>query len=161
VSAHIRERSMQRFLLTATLLALLAGCASQPTAERPGVCSAARLGHLVGQLPEPATLEKARRQANAERVRVVEPGMAVTPEYEARGLTRSAADRGRIKLMSCGEPRAGSGRPILLELQCHPPISGAATCWASRPTSAGACSLSTSGCCRTCRRSRSSCTGFS
>lgn len=93
---------MQRFLLTATLLALLAGCASQPAAERPGVCSAARLGHLVGQLPEPATLEKARRQANAERVRVVEPGMAVTLEYDAGRLTLYTDEQGRIKLISCG-----------------------------------------------------------
>ena len=62
-----------RLLLTATLLALLAGCASQP-AERPGAqaCNATRLAHLVGRMPDEATLEKARQQANAEQG--AEPG---------------------------------------------------------------------------------------
>ncbi len=90
-------------LLTATLLALLAGCASQP-AERPGAqaCNATRLAHLVGRMPDEATLEKARQQANAERVRVVAPGMVVTLEYDAQRLTLYTDEQGRIKLISCG-----------------------------------------------------------
>ena len=92
-----------RLLLTATLLALLAGCASQP-AERPGAeaCNATRLAHLVGRMPDEATLEKARQQANAERVRVVAPGMVVTLEYDAQRLTLYTDEQGRIKLISCG-----------------------------------------------------------
>lgn len=92
-----------RLLLTATLLALLAGCASQP-AERPGAqaCNATRLAHLAGRMPDEATLEKARQQANAERVRVVAPGMVVTLEYDAQRLTLYTDEQGRIKLISCG-----------------------------------------------------------
>ena len=92
-----------RLLLTATLLALLAGCAPQP-AERPGAqaCNATRLAHLVGRMPDEATLEKARQQANAERVRVVAPGMVVTLEYDAQRLTLYTDEQGRIKLISCG-----------------------------------------------------------
>ena len=92
-----------RLLLTATLLALLAGCASQP-AERPGAqaCNATRLAHLVGRMPDEATLEKARQQANAERGRVVAPGMVVTLEYDAQRLTLYTDEQGRIKLISCG-----------------------------------------------------------
>ena len=91
-------------LLTGTLLALLAGCASQPAAERPTTqrCDSTRLGHLVGQIPDAATLDKARTQAHAERVRVVEPGMAVTLEYDAQRLTLYTDEQGRIKLISCG-----------------------------------------------------------
>ena len=87
-----------RLLLTATLLALLAGCASQP-AERPGAqaCNATRLAHLVGRMPDEAT-----QQANAERVRVVAPGMVVTLEYDAQRLTLYTDEQGRIKLISCG-----------------------------------------------------------
>ena len=68
-----------RLLLTATLLAL-----------------------LVGRMPDEATLEKARQQANAERVRVVAPGMVVTLEYDAQRLTLYTDEQGRIKLISCG-----------------------------------------------------------
>ncbi|HTO19599.1 MAG TPA: I78 family peptidase inhibitor [Pseudomonas sp.] len=91
-------------LLTGALLALLAGCASQPAAERPVAqrCDSTRLAHLVGQAPDTATLEKARTQARAERVRVVEPGMAVTLEYDAQRLTLYTDEQGRIKLISCG-----------------------------------------------------------
>ncbi len=53
-------------------------------------------------MPDEATLEKARQQANAERVRVVAPGMVVTLEYDAQRLTLYTDEQGRIKLISCG-----------------------------------------------------------
>ncbi|HTN30031.1 MAG TPA: I78 family peptidase inhibitor [Pseudomonas sp.] len=91
-------------LLTGILLALLAGCAIQPATERPGVqrCDSTRLGHLVGQTPDAAILEKARSQAHAKQVRLVQPGMAVTLEYDAQRLTLYTDEQGRIKLISCG-----------------------------------------------------------
>ena len=93
-----------RVLLIGTLSVLLVGCASQETAERPAEhwCDATRMSHLVGRAPDPATLEQARQKANAERVRAVAPGMAVTLEYDARRLTLYTDEQGRIKLISCG-----------------------------------------------------------
>lgn len=93
-----------RFPLIAALLALLAGCAQHPSAERPGprVCEATRMSHLVGRVADDATVQQARKQAGAERVRVVAPGMAVTLEYDAQRLTLYTDEQGRIKLISCG-----------------------------------------------------------
>ncbi|HLT05375.1 MAG TPA: I78 family peptidase inhibitor [Pseudomonas sp.] len=93
-----------RLLLSAALLTLLAGCATPSPTERAGrqACESARLGHLVGRDADPGTVERARTQAGAERVRVVEPGMAVTLEYDAQRLTLYTDDQGRIKLISCG-----------------------------------------------------------
>ena len=95
---------LPRVLLTGLLLALLVGCASQQAVDRPSEhwCDSARMSHLVGRAPDEATLEQARKQANAERVRVVAPGMAVTLEYDARRLTLYTDEQGRIKLISCG-----------------------------------------------------------
>lgn len=93
-----------RFVLIGMLLALLAGCVSQQADDRPSAqgCDSARLSHLVGQVPNETLLDKARKQANAERVRVIAPGMAVTLEYDARRLTLYTDEQGRIKLISCG-----------------------------------------------------------
>lgn len=93
-----------RVPLIAALLTLLAGCASQHPAERPGeqACDSARLGHLVGRTADEATVQQARKHAGAERARVVAPGMAVTLEYDAQRLTLYTDEQGRIKLISCG-----------------------------------------------------------
>jgi hypothetical protein len=70
-----------------------------PTA---GVCDATPLGWAVGQLADEALVERARRQAGAELVRVLRPGMMVTREFNAARLDIRVDNERKVLATSCG-----------------------------------------------------------
>jgi len=57
---------------------------------------------LVGQPADEATVEQAREDAHAERVRVLRPGQAVTLEFDGARLNVEVDESNTIVALRCG-----------------------------------------------------------
>ncbi|SDI19057.1 I78 family peptidase inhibitor [Pseudomonas panipatensis] len=98
-------------VLPATLCAaiLLAGCSSagkpetQPAvAADAGRCAAAPVQALIGKPLSAALVEQAKREAGAQRVRVLHPHDAVTLDYNPQRLNIDVDDRQQVLRLTCG-----------------------------------------------------------
>ena len=98
-------------LTVLTLSFVLSGCAAPPPEVplapappvfAPGECDAQAAQDIVGQSINMPLAEDAGTRARAERVRIVRPGEVVTMEFDARRLTISVGDDGKVARASCG-----------------------------------------------------------
>ena len=87
----------------------LAACASAsqtPTAatvsEDAMTCDASKAQWALGQIPDDALIERARGDAGARVVRIIEYGMLVTMEYNEARLTIDLDQQGRVRQVRCG-----------------------------------------------------------
>ena len=87
----------------------LAACASAsqtPTADTVSedamTCDASKAQWALGQIPDDALIERARGDAGARVVRIIEYGMLVTMEYNAARLTIDLDQQGRVRQVRCG-----------------------------------------------------------
>ena len=88
------------------LLALLAGCSSQPAsrsaAEISGDCNVDKLSGVLGQSASAALIEQVQRQANAKTLRVLAPGDAATMDYNPQRLNIDIDESEVIIRLTCG-----------------------------------------------------------
>jgi hypothetical protein len=88
-----------RTVLPLIVAALLAGCVESPPAlDSPDACGAPGLQGLVGQRESVL----AAMTLPAERLRVIQPGMAVTMDYSPTRLNIEVGTDGRIARVYCG-----------------------------------------------------------
>jgi hypothetical protein len=93
-----------------TLLIALAACtpADQPpqtpaTDPASGAqCDATKVQALIGQMGDPATIERAKAGSGAETVRRYATGSALTMDFRADRLNVEVDAGGRIVKLSCG-----------------------------------------------------------
>ncbi len=80
-----------------------AEAAMQPAEGTPPapVCDASPVQGLVGQPADEATVEQAREDAHAERVRVLRPGQAVTLEFDGARLNVEVDESNTIVALRC------------------------------------------------------------
>lgn len=88
------------------LLALLAGCSSQPasqsTAEISGDCNVDNLSGVLGQIASAERIEQTQQQANAKFLRVLAPGDAATLDYNPQRLNIHIDESETITRLTCG-----------------------------------------------------------
>jgi hypothetical protein len=88
------------------LLALLAGCSSQPasqsTAEISGDCNVDNLSGVLGQSASAELIEQVQQQANAKTLRVLAPGDAATMDYNPQRLNIDIDESEVIIRLTCG-----------------------------------------------------------
>ena len=89
------------------LLVALSGCGSRDTAseqaaEPPGECNAEAVQNMLGEFASADTVEKARIQAGAEKVRVLAPGDRATMDFNLQRLNIEIDDAELIQRFSCG-----------------------------------------------------------
>ena len=101
-------------LVSATALALLAGCsnmnapwssgrASPERAPAPKqICNAQPAQSFVGRTNTAQNLEQARQRAGAGMARVIHPGQMTTKEFNAERLNLEVDATGRILAVRCG-----------------------------------------------------------
>lgn len=82
------------------LPALLSACATTPPSGR--VCRNDGLAQFVGRDASPRTLLDLQRVSGARDIRVIQPGMMVTMEFNANRVTVWIAPGNRIERASCG-----------------------------------------------------------
>lgn len=73
-----------------------------PSPPSAGQCDAAGARWAEGERARDPIIERARRDAGAERVRVVGPDQAVTMEFDSERLTVEVDRRDRIARVACG-----------------------------------------------------------
>lgn len=73
-----------------------------PIVSGPNSCGAARVASYVGKSANPATRAEIARISGADRVRWIEPGMAVTMDYRSNRLNAELSGQGRIIRFTCG-----------------------------------------------------------
>ena len=94
-------------------ISLIAGCTAPasgtaPVAGAPASpavrqqCDAAAAGFVVGQPLTPQLEAAARSRAGAALVRVIQPGQAVTMEFNEARLNLEVDARKRVKQVRCG-----------------------------------------------------------
>lgn len=97
---------LRHHLSSLTLLALLAGCSSQPSpqsaAEISGDCNVDNLSGVLGQTASVALIEQVQQQANAKTLRVLAPGDAATMDYNAQRLNIDIDESEVIIRLTCG-----------------------------------------------------------
>ena len=88
-----------RTFLSLIAAVLLSGCVEAlPAIEEPEACGAPDLQGLVGQRESAL----AAMTLPAERLRVIQPGMAVTMDYSPARLNVEVGTDGRIARVYCG-----------------------------------------------------------
>lgn len=100
---------MRPFFLMPALLAL-AACttpvaapvASEPVQDGKDPCNAAAVQSYVGRKADAATVESARKAANANMARVLVPGQMVTMEYREGRLNVHVDGANTIVRITCG-----------------------------------------------------------
>lgn len=65
-------------------------------------CGAARLGDYLNLLPTSEAMARIRATAGHDRIRVINPGDAVTEDHRPDRLNAEVGMDGRIKLFRCG-----------------------------------------------------------
>ncbi|MEO6137845.1 MAG: I78 family peptidase inhibitor [Luteimonas sp.] len=65
-------------------------------------CDARTLSWSVGQLADDALIERARREAGANTVRVLRPGMMITNEVDPSRLNLRIDNARKVLVYSCG-----------------------------------------------------------
>ncbi len=65
-------------------------------------CDAGKAQWAIGKTPDEALIERARHDAGARVVRVIEYGMMVTMEYNEARLTFDLDEQGRVRQVRCG-----------------------------------------------------------
>ncbi|MDZ4335035.1 MAG: I78 family peptidase inhibitor [Pseudomonas sp.] len=98
--------ALRHALASLSLLALLAGCSSQPpaqqTAEITGDCSVDNLSGVLGQNASAELIEQVQQQANAKTLRVLAPGDAATMDYNPQRLNIDIDESEVIIRLTCG-----------------------------------------------------------
>ena len=89
------------------LLVALTGCGSRDTADgqpaqADSQCNADAVQDMRGQFASAATVEKIRRQADAEKVRVLAPGDRATMDFNLQRLNIEIDEAEMIQRLSCG-----------------------------------------------------------
>lgn len=88
------------------LLALLAGCSSQPPtqpgADITGDCTVEQVQGVLGQIASAERIQQAQQQANAKFLRVLAPGDAATLEYNPQRLNIHIDESEVIVRLACG-----------------------------------------------------------
>ena len=82
----------------------LIACAPQtpPKIQAPGKCSITGLKAFIGKRSTVGLANDALKRANANTVRVIGPGEAVTMDYRADRLNIHIDDKGNIDHFNCG-----------------------------------------------------------
>ncbi len=96
--------SFRLALPVAALGLALSACATPipPTNISPATCNAEAARAAIGRATDEATVERARADAGARSVRVLQPGMAATMEYLQDRLNIQVNERGAITGLNCG-----------------------------------------------------------
>ncbi|WP_339526475.1 I78 family peptidase inhibitor [Pseudomonas sp. EA_35y_Pfl2_R111] len=99
--------SARLFPIGLLLLVALTGCGSRDTAseqaaEPPSECTAEAVQTMLGQFASAETVEQTRRQAGAEKVRVLAPGDAATMDYNPQRLNIDIDESEAIIRLTCG-----------------------------------------------------------
>lgn len=101
-------------LLSATAIALLAGCSNMNAPWSGGrtaperapapqqICNAQPAQSFVGRTNTSANLEQARQRSGAAMARVLHPGQMTTKEFNAERLNLEVDATGRILAVRCG-----------------------------------------------------------
>lgn len=69
---------------------------------RPGRCRIARVDYAIGMPASPGRIEKVVAESGARSARVVQPGMAVTQDFNPDRLTIAVGRTNRIENLTCG-----------------------------------------------------------
>lgn len=98
---------MYRAISLLTFCSLLAACAATPeeTAKPTagdGRCDAEAVQHFVDQRITAEMAEKAREEAGAKHLRVIQPNQPVTMDYNPQRLNIDIDDDDSIIRLSCG-----------------------------------------------------------
>ncbi|MBU0565229.1 MAG: I78 family peptidase inhibitor [Pseudomonas sp.] len=98
--------ALRHHLASLSILALLAGCSSQPpvqqTAEISGDCNVEQVHGALGQTANVKLIEQVQQQANAKTLRVLAPGDAATMDYNPQRLNIDIDESEVIIRLSCG-----------------------------------------------------------
>jgi len=98
--------ALRHHFASLSLLALLAGCSSQPPAQqatdRTGDCNVDNLQDMLGQSISTELVEQIQRQANARSLRVLAPGDAATLDYNTQRLNIDIDESEVIIRLTCG-----------------------------------------------------------
>ena len=94
------------YLAPISLLAVLAGCGSQPqqpsTAGASGECTVDTLRGVRGQLASAERIEQTQRAAKASSVRVLAPGDVATMDHNLQRLNIHIDESETIIRLTCG-----------------------------------------------------------
>lgn len=69
---------------------------------RPGRCRIGRVDYAIGMPASPGRIEKVVAESGARSARVVQPGMAVTQDFNPNRLTIAVGRTNRIENLTCG-----------------------------------------------------------
>jgi len=98
--------ALRHSLASFSLLALLAGCSSQPStppvAEISGDCNVEQVQGVLGQHASAERIRQVQQQANAKTLRVLAPGDAATMDYNPQRLNIDIDESEVIIRLSCG-----------------------------------------------------------
>jgi len=93
-------------LASLSLLALLAGCSSQPqepqNAAINGDCNVEQIQGVLGKIANTKLIQQVQQQANAKNLRVLAPGDAATMDYNPQRLNIDIDESEVIIRLSCG-----------------------------------------------------------
>lgn len=93
-------------LPVAAMLLSMAACTAMPPAGAPpqaqGPCQAEAASWAIGHAASPEVVERARAETHSSHVRVIEPGQAVTMDYNPDRLNINVNERGAITGLKCG-----------------------------------------------------------
>ncbi|WP_422909967.1 I78 family peptidase inhibitor [Pseudomonas sp. MAC6] len=98
--------ALRHALTSLSLLALLAGCSSQPPAQQAaeisGDCDVEQVHGALGQTASSELIEQVQQQANAKTLRVLAPGDAATMDYNPQRLNIDIDESEVIIRLTCG-----------------------------------------------------------
>ncbi|MFP5423172.1 MAG: I78 family peptidase inhibitor [Gammaproteobacteria bacterium] len=98
--------ALRHALTSLSLLALLAGCSSQPPAQQAaeisGDCDVEQVHGVLGQTASAELIEQVQQQANAKTLRVLAPGDAATMDYNPQRLNIDIDESEVIIRLTCG-----------------------------------------------------------
>ena len=98
--------ALRHLLASLSMLTLLAGCSSPPTAEQAaeisGACNVDTIRGVLGQTANAARIEQVQQQANANTLRVLAPGDAATMDYNPQRLNIDIDESEVIIRLTCG-----------------------------------------------------------
>lgn len=98
--------ALRHALTSLSLLALLAGCSSQPPAQQAaeisGDCDVEQVHGALGQTASAELIEQVQQQANAKTLRVLAPGDAATMDYNPQRLNIDIDESEVIIRLTCG-----------------------------------------------------------
>lgn len=98
--------ALRHLLASLSMLILLAGCSSQPTAEQAaeisGACNVDTIRGVLGQTTNAERIEQVQQQANATTLRVLTPADAATLDYNPQRLNIDIDESEVIIRLTCG-----------------------------------------------------------